>query len=132
MDTQYRKIVRASAIYDLVVTAAFATPWSFAIVYYFLNLISPEPVFEPTHMLFVNLFGSIVIVWSILRIRDPKPIYGFYDSIGRALFSTWFIYYLVLYSINPVTWIFAVFEIFWFAIQIYGFFKIPKGYRPAI
>ncbi len=132
MNTQYRKIVRASAIYDLVVTAPFVTPWSFAIVQYFLNIISPVPTFEPMHMLFVNLFGSIVIVWAILRIRDPQPIYGFYDSIGRALFSMWFIYYLVLYSINPVTWIFAIFEIFWFAIQAYGFFKIPKEHRPAI
>lgn len=132
MDSHYRIIVRASAMYDLVVTTPFATPWSFAIVQYFLNTISSVPAFEPTHMLFVNLFGSIVIVWSILRIRNPKPIYGFYDAIGRALFFTWFIYYLVLYHINPVTWIFAIFELFWFVIQAYGFFKIPKQYRPVI
>ena len=132
MDTQYRKIVRASAIYDLVVTAPFVTPWSFALVHYFLNLIAPEPVFEPTHRLFVNLFGSIVIVWSILRIRNPLPIYGFYDSMGRLLFFTWFIYYLVGYGINPITWIFAIFEFLWFAIQIYGFMKIPAERRPAL
>lgn len=27
--TQYRQLVRGSAWYDLIVTAAFATPWSF-------------------------------------------------------------------------------------------------------
>ncbi len=132
MDTQYRKIVRASAVYDFVVTAPFVTPWSFAIVHDTLSQIAPTPAFEPTHLLFVNLFGSIVIVWSILRIRNPQPIYGFYDSIGRALFSTWFLYYLILYHINPITWIFAVFEILWFIVQFYGFMKIPAEHRPVI
>lgn len=28
--TQYRQVVRGSAWYDLIVTAAFVTPWSFA------------------------------------------------------------------------------------------------------
>ncbi|AXI03490.1 hypothetical protein [Aquirhabdus parva] len=126
INTQYRKIVRASAIYDLLVTAPFATPWTFAVVYQLLNMIAPVPPFEPTHILFVNLFGSIVLVWSILRIRDPQPIYGFYDSIGRALFSIWFFYYLIRYDINPVTWIFAVLELSWFVIQAYGFIRLSK------
>ena len=132
MDTQYRKIVRASAIYDFVVTVPFVTPWSFAILHSILNAISPTPVFEPMHMLFVNLFGSIVIVWSILRIRHPQPIYGFYDSMGRLLFFIWFMYYLVGFSINPITWIFALFEFLWFVVQIYGFMKIPAERRPAL
>ena len=129
MHTQYRKIVRASAIYDLLVTAPFATPWTFAVVYQLLNMIAPVPPFEPTHVLFVNLFGSIVLVWSILRIRDPRAIYGFYDSIGRALFTTWFVYYLVRYSINPITWIFALFEFLWFVAQAYGFMKISVNQK---
>lgn len=123
---QYQKIVRASAIYDFIVTLPFVTPWTFQLVYQTLNSISPTPAFAPTHSLFVNLFGSIVIVWSMLRIRHPEPIYGFYDSLGRALFSTWFIYYLVVYGIHPITKIFAALEVFWFIVQAYGFWQLHR------
>lgn len=129
---QYRKIVKASAIYDVIFTLPFVTPWTFQLVHQALNAIAPVPPFAPTHMLFVNLFGSIVIVWSILRIKHPEPIYGFYDSIGRALFSTWFIYYLVVYGIHPVTKIFAVLEVFWFVIQAYGFWRLNKQGTKAV
>ncbi len=131
MNIQYRKIVRASAVYDLVVTAPFATPWTFALVHQCLNLIAPTPTFEPIHVLFANLLGSIVLVWSILRIRNPQAIYGFYDAIGRALFTIWFVYYLLRFDINPVTWVFALFEFLWFAVQAYGFVKVSANNKPV-
>jgi len=121
---QYQKIVRASALYDLIVTLPFVTPWSFAVVHELLGRLAPTPAFVPTHLLFVNLFGSIVIVWSILRLRHPEPLFGLYDSLGRAFFSFWFLYYLLNAGINPVTWLFAVFEICWGIIQLYGYVRL--------
>lgn len=82
----YRKIVRLSGLYDFIVTLPFVTPWTFQVLNRVLNEVSPTPAFEPIHVVFVNLFGSIVIVWSILRIRSPKAIYGAYDAAGRLLF----------------------------------------------
>lgn len=46
------------------------------------------------HMLLANLMGSIVCVWSLLRIRDPQPAFGRYDALGRFLFATWMAYAL--------------------------------------
>ncbi|WOE32675.1 MULTISPECIES: hypothetical protein [unclassified Acinetobacter] len=126
---QYQKIVKASALYDFVFTLPFVTPWTFQVVYNILNLIAPIPSFAPSHILFVNLFGSIVIVWSVLRIRHPLPQYGFYDSIGRLLFSIWFIYNIVFYKTHPMIMLFALLEVSWFIIQAYGYWRISQSYR---
>ncbi|MFJ4145560.1 hypothetical protein [Pseudomonas sp. NPDC089734] len=99
---QYRQVVRASAWYDLIVTAAFATPWSFAALHGLLatlsqhwNLPGDLPAFEPLHVLMANLLGSIVCVWAVLRIRDPQQRFGRYDAAGRLLFATWQAYALM-------------------------------------
>lgn len=95
----YRRIVRASAWYDLVVTIGFATPWTFAAVHALLlgtiqalQLPGAFPAFDPVHMLMANLLGSVVTVWAVLRIRDPKLRYGRYDAVARILFATWQVY----------------------------------------
>lgn len=87
---QYRRLVRSSAWYDLIVMAAFVTPWSFTALHGLLSGLSQVldlpgelPVFAPAHMLMANLLGSIVCVWSVLRIRDPQAVYGRYDAAGR-------------------------------------------------
>ncbi|GFM86255.1 hypothetical protein PSCICO_16540 [Pseudomonas cichorii] len=93
---QYRQVVRASAWYDLIVTAAFATPWTFMALHGMLSTLSQQwglpgelPTFEPMHMLMANLLGSIVCVWAVLRIRDPQQVFGRYDAAGRLLFAAW-------------------------------------------
>lgn len=122
----YKRLVRASAIYDLVVTTAFATPWTFHWVHQLLGRISPLPAFEPMHVLFANLLGSIVVVWSILRIRNPQPIYGLYDSFARMLFFTWQIYYLLAMSGAVIVWLFAIPEITFGMFQGYGYWLLHK------
>ncbi|MES3020031.1 MAG: hypothetical protein V4857_00445 [Pseudomonadota bacterium] len=94
---QYRKIVLASAWYDLVVTIGFATPWTFAMLHATLSLLAQGlpgsfPAFEPAHVLMANLLGSIVTIWAVIRIRDPQRQYGRYDAAGRCLFATWQVY----------------------------------------
>ena len=116
---QYRQLVRGSAWYDLIVTAAFATPWSFAALHGVLTGVSRAlelpgefPVFEPTHMLMANLLGSIVCVWAVLRIRDPQSVYGRYDAVGRFLFATWQLYAL-LQGASSLLVVFLFFELAW-------------------
>lgn len=52
--SRYKQLVRASAIYDLAVTAGFATPWTFHVVHQLLGTISPLPAFEPIHVLLLR------------------------------------------------------------------------------
>lgn len=93
------KIVRASAWYDLAATAAFMTPWSaslclqgFAALSAALGLDRPVPVLGVSEMLFVNLLGSVVIVWSLWRLRHPSRLVGLYDVLARGLFALWQLY----------------------------------------
>ncbi|MBQ5940357.1 hypothetical protein [Massilia sp. AB1] len=96
---RYLRIVRLSAWYDLIVTAGFATPWTFALIHQGLSLLAQRsgmpgsfPSFEPAHMLMANLLGSVVVVWSLVRLRDTQPVYGRYDALGRFLFAAWQLY----------------------------------------
>jgi len=109
----FRKIVLGSAIYDLIVTAPFATPWSFAFARTQLDGINQLlggaalPAFEPFHVLFACLLGSVVLVWSLLRISDPQQRFGRFDGMARLLFSTWMIWTLAVTG-APLLWLFIV------------------------
>ena len=122
--TQYRRLVRGSAWYDLIVTAAFVTPWSFAALHGLLTVLSQAldlpgelPAFEPVHMLMANLLGSVVCVWAVLRIRDPQPVYGRYDAVARFLFAAWQAYALA-HGASSLLVGFLVFELAWGIAQV--------------
>jgi len=120
-----RKLVRASAAYDLLLTAPFATPWTFAIAQGHLSTLNqslggaPLPAFGPMHVLFACLMGSIVLVWSWLRLRDPQPQFATYDGTARFLFSTWFAWTLTSGGL-PLVWLFIVPEFAWGVAQWYA------------
>lgn len=121
----YRRVIKASAWYDLMVTAAFATPWSFAALHGFLSSVSGAwnlpgalPPFEPMHMLMANLLGSIVCVWAVLRIRDPQRVFGRYDAAGRLLFATWQAYAL-LHGASFLLIGFLLMELVWALMQLW-------------
>ncbi|MCI3245319.1 hypothetical protein [Streptomyces spinosisporus] len=96
----YLRVVRTSAWYDLVVTAAFATPWTYALVHDALSKLGDAlklgtlPALDPIETLYANLMGSVVVVWALLRIINPLPAHGLYDGLARTLFSTWQAYAL--------------------------------------
>ncbi|WP_085582954.1 MULTISPECIES: hypothetical protein [unclassified Pseudomonas] len=122
--TQYRRLVRGSAWYDLIVTAAFATPWSFAWVHEGLTVLGRAlglpgelPAFAPEHLLMANLLGSVVCVWAVLRIRDPQPLYGRYDAVARFLFATWQAYAWV-HGASALLLGFLLFELAWGIAQV--------------
>ena len=114
----FRCVVRASAIYDVLMTAPFATPWTFLLLREHLNALNvslggvPLPAFEPFHVLIGSLFGSVVLVWSVLRMLDPQPRFGCYDAAARYLFSTWMAWAL-LETGQPLLWLFLVPELAW-------------------
>lgn len=119
-----RRIVRASALYDLVLTAPFATPWTatFALgaladVHQGLGLDGVAPVADdPFAMLFANLLGSIVSVWSIIRLIHPTPFLGAADAVTRLLFSAGFAWALAG-GASAVIAGFLVVEVGWGVLQ---------------
>ena len=112
----FRRIVRASGVYDLLVTAPFATPWTFALAHSQLSVINQAlggavlPAFAPFHVLFACLLGSVVLVWSVLRIADPQQRFGRYDGAARMLFGTWMMWALNATG-EPLLWLFIVPEL---------------------
>jgi hypothetical protein len=118
---QYRRIVQASAWYDLAATIGFATPWTFAAIHSILTIAAQAlpgtfPPFEPAHMLMANLLGSIVTIWAILRIRDPQLQFGRYDAAGRFLFAAWQIY-AVVHGASVIILGFTVVEVLFGVLQ---------------
>ena len=116
--TAFRRLVRASAIYDVLMIAPFTTPWTFLLLHEHLSALNvglggvPLPVFGPFHLLISSLFGSVVMVWSVLRMLDPQPRFGRYDAAARYLFSLWMAWALLVTG-QPLLWLFLVPELAW-------------------
>ncbi|MDR2852258.1 MAG: hypothetical protein LBV61_04255 [Burkholderiaceae bacterium] len=113
--SSYRRLVRVSAIYDVFATAAFATPWSFAWLHAQLARLTAGwpgelPPFAPAHVLMANLLGSLVLVWAVIRIRDPQVQYGRYDAVARFLFAAWQAYALA-HGVSAILIGFLLFEL---------------------
>jgi hypothetical protein len=114
----YLKIVRASAWYDLLLTAPFATPWTFAMAHAQLSAINQSlgggalPAFSPFHVLFACLMGSVVLVWSVLRLSMRDARLGRYDGAARFLFASWMGWTLAATG-APLLWLFVLPEFAW-------------------
>lgn len=113
----YKSIVRLSALYDLFVTAPFMTPWTLAFVlglidtlHVRLGLPGAVPTFGPTHMLFAGLMGSVVVVWSMARLRLKLPVLGRYDAVARLLFAAWQVFAVAI-GATPLILVFTAFEV---------------------
>lgn len=96
------QIVRVSAVYDLVVTAGFMTPWTASLVFNGFAALSgalaldrAAPTLDITAMLFANLLGSLVVIWSVWRLRQPSRSIGLYDALARILFAIWQVFAVV-------------------------------------
>ncbi|WP_327183102.1 hypothetical protein [Streptomyces sp. NBC_01334] len=134
------RVVRASAWYDLVVTAGFATPWTYALVHDVLSSWSRAwglgtfPQTDPIQTLFANLMGSVVIVWAVLRLAAPLPVHGLLDGLARALFTAWMAYALAQ-GAPGVLWPFLCVEAAWGVAQLLPWLRsMPRprpGGRPA-
>jgi hypothetical protein len=90
------QVVRVSAFYDLLATAGFMTPWTASLVFKgfadlsgALALDRAVPTLDLTAMLFANLLGSVVVIWSVWRLMQPSRSIGLYDAMARMLFASW-------------------------------------------
>lgn len=112
----YLRLVRASALYDLLVTAPFATPWSLAWLLRQLDALgqwlgfAPLATFSPEALLLGNLLGSVVCVWAALRLASPSVTLGRYDAAARGLFALWQAWALYQ-GASPLLALFLVIEI---------------------
>ncbi|MFI5820949.1 hypothetical protein ACIA8I_17770 [Streptomyces rishiriensis] len=119
----YLRVVRASAWYDLTVTAGFATPWTYAAVHRLLSSWSSSwglggfPPLDPVQTLFANLMGAVVVVWAVLRLVGPLPVHGLYDGAARILFSAWMAY-AAAHGAPGVLWLFLGVEVAFGAAQL--------------
>lgn len=134
----YRKIVRLSGIYDLAVTFPFAFPVLCELQVGFLRqchislgLAGDIPEFLPIHYFFMNLMGSVVVVWSVLRIRYPEAILGLYDSFARFLFSGLMLYYLMAFKVTGLLWFLLAPEITWGVVQFLGYMRTAANPHAA-
>lgn len=123
--SQSRMVVRSSALFDLVVTAPFATPWTLALVHSLvfwldgqLNLPGSVPAFGLFGVLFANLMGSVVLVWAIVRWISPTAFLGRMDAVARALFSAWQVY-AVTQGASMVLLVFTLFELLFLVAQVW-------------
>lgn len=103
---------RAGALYDLVASAAFTTPWTAALM---LDLFGSS--YDAMTLLFATLFGTVVAMWSVARWYRPERLLITIDTVGRALFSIWFAWAL-WQGQTPVLALFLVLELFWGAVQL--------------
>ena len=114
----YTRLVRASAAYDIVMTGALATPWTLPLAHGLMSYLNRQlggaalPAFAPFHMFIGGLLGSVVTVWSMLRLLHPSLLLGRHDGAARFLFSSWMAWALVQTG-APVLWLLLVPEFLW-------------------
>lgn len=89
------RIIRLSAGYDLLLTAAFPLPFTAPLAFDGLRLLQttlgttgqlPDPG-DLVALLFANMMGSLVVVWSVFRLLRPTLLAGAGDATARFLFA---------------------------------------------
>lgn len=124
---------RAGAIYDLIVTVGFATPFTAALM---LDLTrrahewfdvpgAPTPELGPLALMLTSLFGTGVTMWAVARILRPEPRFIAIDTVGRALFSSWMVWAL-LNGQSATIVVFLIGEITWLVLQLSGLLRLRR------
>lgn len=127
----YRHVVRASAWYDLVVTAGFATPWTYALLHDLLSSLGAVaglgvlPPIDRMQTLYANLMGSVVVVWAMLRIIRTLPAHGLFDGFARVLFALWQ-FYALGHGAPPLLWPFFAVEVTFGVVQLVPWARTPR------
>lgn len=141
MRTSYTvRVVRASAVYDLVITAPFVLPWTASLVFTALSSLHevlglrgtapyPDDVFA---VMFANLMGSIVVVWAGFRLIRPSVAAGLADTAARLLFSVGMAAALI-HGASPLTGGLLALEVAWAVVQSWALVPplLAAGRAPA-
>jgi hypothetical protein len=113
---KFMRIYRMSAWYDVVVSAPYATPptlfWMFAMVDALHTSVGLPQLPELTTLgiLFANFFGTVVAIWSVVRLRSNDPRLARFDAAGRWLFALW-MFVALEHGATPVLWVFVAIEL---------------------
>ncbi len=122
----YDTVYRVSAWYDLLVTWPFATPLTFAILW--------QTVLVPLHgaiggedlpklsvyaVLFANFFGTVVVIWAVVRLMATDTRLAIFDGVARLFFSAWMLVAL-LAGASPLIIGFLVPEFIFAMLQVVG------------
>ena len=137
-NTACRRIVAAGALYDLVTVAPLSTPWTAPIHLKLLNYFNQKfglsggmPDFLPIDMLFINLFGAVVLVWAAARLRWSTFTLAAGDLAVRLAVSGVLGWYALQGSVNGLIWVFLLLEI-GLAIAIWKALRFPVGQRQSV
>lgn len=118
------RVVRLSALYDLVVTVGFAFAFTAVPIFEALGDLhrdldlggaTPDPG-DPFTVMFANLMGSVVTVWALFRIFRPSLAAGVADVGARVLFSLGMVV-AVLAGASPLVVVMLVLEVAWALVQ---------------
>ena len=91
-EARLRRVVRASALYDLLVTWPFATPWTFLALHGLLQrwheawaLPGAWPVMTPLTVLMANLMGTVpsVVFGGVMTLLVVVVIYSSAPKLRR-------------------------------------------------
>ncbi|HSW12587.1 MAG TPA: hypothetical protein VLI06_07075 [Solimonas sp.] len=109
--------VRFWAWLDSAVTVMLALPPlapKFIAMIYWLNGriggVSTPPAFEPIHLLFVCLTGSLVSVWVVARLLHPIGLLAVIDAWARLWVALLLAYMILGMGAPPVLWLFVFTE----------------------
>lgn len=128
--TRFHQIFRASAIYDLSLSVPFAIAPGVALVWWAMDAIgqslglAPLTPLDPHGVMFANFFGTIVTLWSILRLRLDLPALARWDAAGRMFFSLAMAVALAN-GASPLLWPLLGLEMLWAIAQL-----LPVTDRP--
>jgi len=118
------RAVRVSALCDLAITLPFATPWTAGFLIDHLRQLHVQlglsgalpPGFDPMHLFFVSLFGTIATLWAVLRAWTPELRFGVLDMAARIVCSAWMVHALWLGQTSILVPM-LVLELAWFFVQ---------------
>lgn len=133
-EKRYRNIVRAGGLYDVIAALPLALPGVVSMqlaalskVQEGLGLSGQFPIFDPFQLFFLNLFGSLSVIWAVLRIIKPEPLLGLTDGIARAVLSGLMLYYLIVWNVPQVVVLFIVPEILFGVLQLGGYWRYRRS-----
>lgn len=121
-ETTFRRIYLIGSWYDVFVTWPLATPFSLAMLWALMGGIhaqfslGPLPELTTYSVLFANMAGTVVLIWSVLRITWNDIRLARYDAVGRFAFSTWMIVALSN-GASPILFGFLFFEVIFGVLQ---------------
>ena len=119
----FHRIFRLSAFYDIALSSPFATVPGVAAVWWGLGALSqplglaPLSPLDAHGMMFANFFGSIVTLWSLLRLKLDLAWLARWDAVGRLAFSLGMALALAQ-GASPLLWPMLVLEMLWAVLQL--------------